>query len=878
MKKVFTLLLCAAMTMSVWAEETRTPVSACVFTGPVLTYGMTFNESQFFQSYTPADGAPYYISYSMGRLTKKNGSIFERVNDGTAITEGTYRISCQLRIDGTNGGQYYLNNDGTLTCTVNGDAWTVGNLVIVDPSFSFCDATSPEFVVTKTVVPFHFDGSDAVNYEKVYKGRTIPEKDLTSYTVGGTETYTYTKVTNTIPWLQVSSAGIVSGTPDAITETLQEDSIKVSDGVNDTTFALKVRKVYPNPAERTVVNSAAFTGWLNPALGDMLNEAYRTTFYNRIQPQELYYHIGSGSSNVKFAKKVDGNWVVMNNDETFTLGEYKYYGQIRVDDNYGHYYRIQDDGTFTATMNGNPIGIETNYVDDEISYIYFSYYFYLAHKVTIDQPEHATISVKEDVKLDSIGENKTLHFTVSVDPGYQFVSWGNGSTEATGEYAVTSDTTITANIKKILVAGDLFRSNTKEGVSVLYKVLTNAAGDKTVQIGNCIDPNSNPQAIDILTAGELTIPDSAVYYDEKFEVVQIDQRALYLCNSLTAIHLPNTIKVLKSQAVAECTSVTDINIPEGLEYTGVNNFNYMDIASITIPGSLKYLGYGFLTANNKLTTINGWNPSQFERVGGSGSSALAPFFKDKANIDTVGGFIYAGDILLRGVYPYSEETMAIKEGTRVVCGESGNNTKSTCKHVEFPASVEAIGGGVLFAYPVLETCTINAVTPPLVYCGYEVDLEKDAAYLRVSYSSCWSGNTGSTPTDVKYYVPKAALATYQANDKWNMLDLRPIGGWTVTFKDGHTGAEIAVKNADTNGSVEAPDAPEHTGYKFNGWDSDAYQNVTGDLTITATYVSDPTGLESIQTSEVRNQKLLRDGHLLILRGDKVYTTTGQEVK
>ena len=40
----------------------------------------------------------------------------------------------------------------------------------------------------------------------------------------------------------------------------------------------------------------------------------------------------------------------------------------------------------------------------------------------------------------------------------------------------------------------------------------------------------------------------------------------------------------------------------------------------------------------------------------------------------------------------------------------------------------------------------------------------------------------------------------------------------------------------------------------------------------------PTGMESIQPSEISHQKILRDGKVFILRGGKVYTVTGQEVR
>ena len=39
-----------------------------------------------------------------------------------------------------------------------------------------------------------------------------------------------------------------------------------------------------------------------------------------------------------------------------------------------------------------------------------------------------------------------------------------------------------------------------------------------------------------------------------------------------------------------------------------------------------------------------------------------------------------------------------------------------------------------------------------------------------------------------------------------------------------------------------------------------------------------TGLEDVQKENVQCTKVLRDNHIYILRGEKVYTVTGQEVK
>ena len=634
-----------------------------------------------------------------------------------------------------------------------------------------------------------------------------------------------------------------------------------------------------------------------------------------------------------------------------------------------------------------------------------------------------------DVVITKLSDCNKVNIAVTPKSGYAFVNWDNGVTTASFDCTVTSDTTITAVIKRNLVKNDMFTAKTVEGVPVLYKVLTNAAGDKTVQVGNYW--YATQPAIDKNTTGAVTIPDSAVYFDEKFEVVALDIHAFFDCQKITALHLPNTIKKMGAAAISDNFALTEVNIPTGLIDPGTSNYNYLSVLeSITIPSTLKYWGYSLFIGCYNLATINGWNPSQFERVGSAGGSNVAKFFTLKQNVDTVGAYIYAGDILYDNVYPYSStEITTIKEGTRVVSGEAGGQSNS--KHVIFPASVEAIGIGALGNEPMLQTCTIKAVTPPLVYCSYDVTVEMTANKFGWSKSSC-TDNTTTTPdlSTVNFYVPKAAVAAYKANAKWNMLDIRPIGGWTVSFRD-HNGnniiapqnveqgtaanrpasvetyytasymyefagtwtttivntgdtlydavynqlplpkhyvcfyeteadalaktnrkyrvekthfesaaenaitaaGEIAKKecqmitgwnggditnvtaelhvwptwgdgkykvtffdpigataiktyeNQECGDGVDAPDAaliPTHAGKKFDHWDTDAWKilkNMLGDLTVNAVYVDDPgTGMESVQNSEIINQKLLIDGQIYILRGEKVYTITGQEVK
>ena len=469
-----------------------------------------------------------------------------------------------------------------------------------------------------------------------------------------------------------------------------------------------------------------------------------------------------------------------------------------------------------------------------------------------------------DVVITKLADCNKVNIAVTPKEGYAFVNWDNGVTAASFDCTVTCDTAITATIKKILVKNDMFSSTTVEGVPVLYKVLTNAAGDKTVQVG-CYNYDSKP-AIDKNTTGAVTIPDSAVYFDEKFEVVALDIHAFFECTQITALHLPNTITKMGGAAIADCFSLTDVNIPTGLIDPGSTNYTYLtSLESITIPSTLKYWGYSLFIGCGKLATINGWNPSQFERVGATGGTNVAKFFRLKQNVDTVGAYIYAGDILYDNVYPYiSSETTIIKEGTRVVSGEAGEQSNS--KHVIFPASVEAIGTGALGYEPMLQTCTIKALTPPLVYCSYDVTVEMTANKLGWSKSSCTNTTTTPDLSTVKFYVPKAAVATYKDNDTWKMLDICPIGGWTVSFRD-HNGTNIIDPQNVEQGTAATRPASVETYYtesymyEFAGTWTSTIVN-TGDTIYDAVYNQLPLPKHYVYFHETEADALAKTNHKL----------------
>jgi len=226
------------------------------------------------------------------------------------------------------------------------------------------------------------------------------------------------------------------------------------------------------------------------------------------------------------------------------------------------------------------------------------------------------------------------------------------------------------------------------------------------------------------------------------------------------------------------------------------------------------------------------------------------------------------------------------------------------KNIILGSSVKVLGSEAFSKCYAIETITCYSQRPPTV---------QDEALDGVDYSTI-------------VYVPAEYLETYKMHDAWGLYDVRPLGAIPVETNDvqvepaettatvawpavsGAATYELVVKDKsgnvictlifNANGQLTqiafgAPAREQSAGFSFTVIGLE--EGKSYDLTITAkndsgatldeksvsfTTSGSPTeGFNQIPNNQLpTTHKVFRNGQILILRGDRTYTLTGQEVK
>ena len=128
-----------------------------------------------------------------------------------------------------------------------------------------------------------------------------------------------------------------------------------------------------------------------------------------------------------------------------------------------------------------------------------------------------------------------------------------------------------------------------EGIN--YNVLS--ASDKTCELASYND-----------VSGDITIPETVTYNNDQYTVTSIGEGAFINCSSLTEITLPEGLTSIGVGAFFGCRSLTEITLSEGL--TSIGGWAFSDctsLTSITLPEGLTSIGDSTFSGCARLTSI-----------------------------------------------------------------------------------------------------------------------------------------------------------------------------------------------------------------------------------------------------------------------------------
>lgn len=218
----------------------------------------------------------------------------------------------------------------------------------------------------------------------------------------------------------------------------------------------------------------------------------------------------------------------------------------------------------------------------------------------------------------------------------------------------------------------------------------------------------------------------------------------------------------------------------------------------------------------------------------------------------------------------------------VDCGSFGNHLNQvTAYGGTFKKQTINYRGGAtkIFIYSADQGINIYAIratalsTPsfPVIFMDYDGKIlsEQTITYggtavepnrpTRSGYDFVGWGTSFSNVTEKKYVIAQYAIKT--------------SGNYTVTYMDGVDNTMIANESITLN----IPAYQLHEGYTFTGWET-VNSNISNGLIIRSIYTSEYQSNNIPEAQTPPSNKNIKDGQILILRGDKTYTLQGQEVK
>lgn len=332
-----------------------------------------------------------------------------------------------------------------------------------------------------------------------------------------------------------------------------------------------------------------------------------------------------------------------------------------------------------------------------------------------------------------------------------------------------------------------------------------------------------------VATGEIAIPNT---------VTQIGQYAFRDCSNISSVIIPNTVQNIGHHAFYNCNGLTSVTISEGVENIDYSAFSSCTgLTAVTIPNSVTKIGSDAFQGCSSLRALTlGTGLAGIENFAFGNCSSLQSIICASVTPPArLGKGIFSDVDTSIPLYVPAESIEEYGQADEWKMFTDIRALEAEEVIIEDQPHATPDEYSVVIEWPEVENAEIYTITVTKgndTICA--LSFSKQGQLLSVSYAPERRG------------VSTSRQGALQTTNGWK---------YTVTGLESGTEYKYSITALDDDGKKV--------------YDQTIPFKTTGNATSI-----DQTNLKS----EIINHKLIKDGQLLILRGDKTYTLQGQEVK